>query len=333
MKSLFLAAACALGVGSALVAQDMRFTQYNAIPTSLNPAYAGASDHSRLVTAYRNQWSALPQAYTGWHVAHDWYQRDIRSGFGVLFSNELAGSGALRNARAAFQYAYEIPLGGGRRIRPALQAALGNRSIDMSRLTFSDQLVRGGAATSIEAPPSAAQTYVDLGAGFVYFGKRSWVGFSADHVNRPDESLNASYFDPMGIRTSTSGGFRMKVGDPMRRRNRPDMVFAFNYITQEQFNQMDLGLYYDTRPLSVGVWYRGLPFGHSVEGSTDVDALSVILGYGKDTWRIGYSYDFTVSPLGLNTTGGSHELVLKYAWSRVQRGRPTAPRYFPCAEF
>ena len=44
MKSLFLAAVCALGVGSALVAQDMRFTQYNAIPTSLNPAYAGASD-------------------------------------------------------------------------------------------------------------------------------------------------------------------------------------------------------------------------------------------------------------------------------------------------
>jgi hypothetical protein len=129
----------------------MRFTQYNAIPTSLNPAYAGASEHSRLVTAYRNQWSALPQAYTGWHVAHDWYQRDIRSGFGILISNELAGSGALRNARAAFQYAYEIPLGGGRRIRPALQAAVGNRSIDMSRLTFSDQLVRGGAATSIEA--------------------------------------------------------------------------------------------------------------------------------------------------------------------------------------
>jgi hypothetical protein len=103
MKSFFLAAVWSLGVGSALLAQDMRFTQYNAIPMSLNPAYAGASDQSRLITAYRNQWSALPQAYTGWHVAHDWYQRDIRSGFGILISNELAGSGALRNARAAFE--------------------------------------------------------------------------------------------------------------------------------------------------------------------------------------------------------------------------------------
>jgi len=331
MKHILLGISALLcGMGS-LCAQDMRFTQYNAIPTSLNPAFAGASDQARLVTAYRNQWSALPQAFTGWHVAHDWYRRDLHSGFGLLISSESAGSGALRNSRVALQYAYEIPVGRGRRIRPALQIAGGNRSIDMSRLTFTDQLVRGGAETSIEAPPSAAQSYIDLGAGAVYIGKRSWIGFAADHVNRPDESLNPEYLDAMGIRTSTTGGFRMKVGDAMRRRNRPDMIFAFNYITQDQFNQMDLGIYYDTRPVSIGLWYRGLPFGHSVEGSTDIDAISAVLGYGTNSWKIGYSYDFTVSTLGLNTTGGSHEVVLKYAWN-TNHHRTDRTRNLPCPD-
>ena len=70
--------------------QDLRYTQYNAIPTSVNPAFAGSLDDARLATVYRNQWAAMPGAYVGWHVAADWYNRNLNSGFGILMSQEEA---------------------------------------------------------------------------------------------------------------------------------------------------------------------------------------------------------------------------------------------------
>ena len=99
--------------------QDLRYTQYNAIPTSVNPAFAGSLDDARLATVYRNQWAAMPGAYVGWHVAADWYNRNLNSGFGILMSQEEAGAGGLSTTRIAGQYAYEIPLGNGWRLRPA----------------------------------------------------------------------------------------------------------------------------------------------------------------------------------------------------------------------
>jgi len=75
MKAIYiLSIALGLSAGQSW-AQDLRYTQYNAIPTSINPAFAGSLDEARLVSVYRNQWAAMPGAYVGWHVAADWYNR------------------------------------------------------------------------------------------------------------------------------------------------------------------------------------------------------------------------------------------------------------------
>ena len=314
-------------------AQDLRFTQYNAIPTSVNPAFAGSMDKARLVSVYRNQWANMPGSYVGWHVAHDWYNRDLNSGFGILFSQEEAGAGGLNTTRFSVQYAYEIPLGNGWRLRPALQAGMGNRSIDMQRLTFGDQLIRGDNVSTLEDRPSVAQNYFDFGTGMLLLGEYTWLGVSFDHLNTPDESLNPMFIDPMDVLTSVHGGFRMPLVDNMRNVNYGDMVIAFNYMKQDQFDQLDLGVYYDTKPLSIGLWYKGLPFGHTIEGGTDVDAVSILLGYGAKDWKVGYSYDMTLNKLGLSTTGGSHEIVLSYTWQTARRNKPQMPRYLPCATF
>ena len=316
--------------------QDMRFTQANAIPTSFNPAYAGLGEGANLVTVYRNQWASLPNAFRGYHVAHDWYDEELSSGFGVLFSQEEAGAGGLRTTRVAAQYTYEVLLGdGGWRFRPALQVGAGNRAVDLTRLTFGDQLIRDDAPTTVDPVANYSKGYIDFATGGLLVGRYTWLGFSADHLNRPNEGLSTTYLDPMEVRMSTHGGFRMPVGDPYRyhRADRPDLIMAFNYMVQGPFNQLDLGLYYDTKPLSFGVWYRGLPFGQSVDGAMDIDALAFIAGYGRDNWKMGYSYDMTLSPLGLGVSGGSHEIVLKYQWQTSHRKRPSAPRYKPCPNF
>lgn len=334
MKRILLIVALLGGIfGIEIQAQDLRFTQYNAAPTSINPAFAGSLDQARLVSVYRNQWANMPGSYVGWHVAHDWFNRDLNSGFGILFSQEEAGSGGLSTTRFALQYAYEVPLGDGWRLRPALQAGIGNRSINMQDLTFGDQLIRGPQVSSIEDRPSVAQNYFDFGTGLLLIGKKTWLGCSFDHLNTPDESLNPTFIDPMDVLVSIHGGFRMSLIDRVHRKNHGDMVVAFNYMAQDQFDQLDLGIYYDTKPLSIGLWYQGLPFGHTLEGGTDVDAISILLGYGTDDWKIGYSYDMTLNKLGLGTTGGSHEIVLSATWQTFRRNKPQLPRYMPCPIF
>ena len=70
------------GVASAMLGQDQQFTQFNAAPTSINPAYAGVSGKARLASLYRTQWTALPQAFTGFHLAYDRPTLDKRMGYG-----------------------------------------------------------------------------------------------------------------------------------------------------------------------------------------------------------------------------------------------------------
>ena len=79
------------GVASAMFAQDQQFTQFNAAPTSINPAYAGVSGKARLASIYRTQWTALPQAFTGFHLAYDRPTLDKRIGYGFWSAtNKLA---------------------------------------------------------------------------------------------------------------------------------------------------------------------------------------------------------------------------------------------------
>ena len=91
--------ACASLAGVTAHAQDQQFTQFNAAPTSFNPAYAGVSGKARLASLYRSQWTALPQAFTGFHLAYDRPTLDKRMGFGFLLSNEQAGAGSLNRTQ------------------------------------------------------------------------------------------------------------------------------------------------------------------------------------------------------------------------------------------
>ena len=88
-----LASALLWSAATAMIAQDQQFTQFNAAPTSINPAYAGVSGKARLASLYRTQWTALPQAFTGFHFAYDRLPLTNESVMG-LASHEQAGAGA-----------------------------------------------------------------------------------------------------------------------------------------------------------------------------------------------------------------------------------------------
>ena len=330
MASAMLVGVCVLG--STASAQDQQFTQFNAAPTSFNPAYAGVSGKARLASLYRSQWTALPQAFTGFHLAYDRPTLDKRMGFGFLLSNEQAGAGALSRMQLMAQAAHNLRLNRRMNLRMGMQLGFGARSIDMGGLVFMDQILRDNAATSIEQGIGGGRQYVDMGAGFLLLSRRVWFGASANHLTSPNISLNPDYPEQLAMLMSAHGGARIQLVRGPRGRFRRDLIVSWKYMHQGQRNQLDVGAYYDLSMFTLGVWYRGVPVQKAVDGSLDVDALSFVFGFGNRNFKMGYSYDITLNRLGALGTAGTHEFSVKYFWD-VSRRRDPRPPYHPCVDY
>jgi hypothetical protein len=109
--------------------------------------------------------------------------------------------------------------------------------------------------------------------------------------------------------------------------------FAFNYKKQQKFNQIDLGVYYSKNLLVFGGWYRGIPVFKPVAGYENNDALIVLFGINVTTYKIGYSYDITVSSLSHNTSGGSHEISMAYQFCNFKKPKKKKNGLISCPKF
>ena len=96
-----------------------------------------------------------------------------------------------------------------------------------------------------------------------------------------------------------------------------------NYKHQKMRDQLDFGGYFSYSPVLFGLWYRGLPVKNITSELPNNDAIIVLVGYSKNGFTLGYSYDLTVSKLTAATSGGAHEISisLEMASRKSQRKR------------
>lgn len=323
-------ALCLFSVGRA---QDAQFTQFYAAPTYLSPAFAGTSLQSRFSMMYRDQWPSIPGAFVTYAAAFDHYASNVNSGFGVQLFHDRSGSGALRYTSITGQYAYEIQLKRKVFLRPALEFAFVNHAVDYSRLTFGDQLARGGTVATYENMDGRSINYSDAGFGLLYFTPRTWLGLSFHHLNQPNQSLLMNE-SRVPRKFSVHGGRRFAMRSAVIKQHKQSVVVAFNYRSQEKYDQLDLGFYYEQHPFYAGLWYRGLPvFKAYAAGYGNSDAVAAIVGVMVGDWRFGYGYDLTISKLA-GYTAGSHEIstAVEFADRRTRRAK-YKKRSIPCAKF
>ncbi|MEO6304439.1 MAG: type IX secretion system membrane protein PorP/SprF [Bacteroidia bacterium] len=296
-------------------AQNYQFSQFYAAQTYLNPAFTGASACSRLALNYRNQWGAIPGTFTTYQVAADHYVKEIHSGIGLLFFSDKAGSGSLKTTQFSLLYSYNLQINKKYAARAGFSAGGVQRSIDYSSLIFGDQIARGGASSSIENTSQVRTSYFDASVGMLFYSARSWVGFSINHINQPNQSL-------LEESSRLPGDFKLHGGhkfflegdesESSKKGTKNSITLAFNYKKQQKFNQVDLGVYYSKNYVVVGMWYRGIPLRKPFAWYQNNDALIFLVGLSADKINIGYSYDCTLSKLSNASSGGSHEISLTY---------------------
>lgn len=325
--------------GLDLRAQDPQFSQYYAAPLYLNPAFAGSTQQGRAGLNYRNQWPGLEAKFNTVSAYIDYFFEDYNSGVGMIITSDREGLAGLRSHAIGLQYAYQLNLTKDIAFRPGVQVGIMNRDLNFGRLTFGDQYDNNGFIGTPSAEvfnTGMSKTFFDLSGGGLLYSKNFWLGYAMHHVLEPNQSFigEESY---LPRKSSIHGGYRYAfrsapgrtMFDGVRERS---ITPNFQYKFQGQFDQLDLGVYLTIEPIVFGMWYRGIPFKTYEEFHNNESAVFLI-GFTAKDLNIGYSYDVTLSTLGI-ASGGAHEISISYEFSFADPRRPPKNvRKIPCPKF
>lgn len=328
----------------AAYAQDPQYSQYYAAPLYLNPAFAGSELTGRIGFNYRNQWPSIETQFTTFSAYYDTYLNDYNSGVGVLVTQDTEGAAKLRSTSISGIYSYELKIGDNAYFRPGFQATYIRREIGFyDNLVFANQidprdpfgpLLPGTDIPGLGDPVNM----LSLTFGGLFFTEDFWIGASAHHVNKP----NQSFIDgdsPLPTKLSLHAGYRISLGNGGMRQDFTHMrrqryiTPTVNYKRQGPFEQLDVGAYFYVEPIVFGVWYRGLPY-KRVEEQSNRDAIVMMVGLNLlSGLNVGYSFDYTVSQLGIQS-GGAHELSLSWTLPNNHQGEPRRrDTLLPCPKF
>ncbi|MBP8726342.1 MAG: PorP/SprF family type IX secretion system membrane protein [Saprospiraceae bacterium] len=307
----------------AVFGQDPLFSQYYAMPMHINPGFAGISYAPHVEMVYRNQWPLVSQggpAYVTYALSYDQYFEKYNSGFGVQLLADDAGAGLLKTIKGAITYGYQARMARESYLRGGLELGWAQTRYDWDRFVFGDQLdpefgaiSPGGTPYPTEElrPDRTQASYFDMGTGLLFFTPLFNIGISAKHINSPStEILDNGGFDVPGIpvRWIMHGSARFGLG--RRPGSAGYLAPAFLLASQSSFFQANIGTSYELSTVFAGLWYR------YAKGNSD--AAIATIGYRKGAWRFAYSFDYTLSDLGLRQ-GGSHELSIGIFMEEVRR--------------
>jgi type IX secretion system PorP/SprF family membrane protein len=302
----FLLMSCSQLLVHHLSAQDPQFTQFYANPLYLNPALAGSQICPRVCFNFRDEWPNISGTYVTTSASFDKVAEPLHGGIGLMATNDEAGQNTIRTTTINGIYSYIQPLSRKFSIAAAMQVTYTQKVVDWSKLTFGDQIdpVQGPVRPTAEVRGLGAKSNLDISSGIVGYTDNFFVGFAVHHLTQPNESVYESGNSILPIRYTLHAGTNLFVGD----KKNPELIVSPNIIWQKQqdFEELCLGLYLKKDAIVGGLWYRNR------------DAFIFLIGFEKNGFRAGYSYDLTVSRL-TNTTAGSHEISLSKRFTCKKR--------------
>lgn len=325
-------------LNAAVFAQDPEFSQYYAAPLNLNPAFAGTATDHRLTANYRNQWPSVANGFVTYALSYDYNLSDLNSGLGFMILTDRAGSANLRSTTVNFQYAYKVNFNRKLILSTGLNFGIGFRGIDYNKLVFGDQLSFNSDSNTPTIDPIVGtienSKYFDFGAGMLMYSRTFWMGFAAQHLNRPNRSLLEDQEAEIPMKFTVHGGVRIPLyHGPFKKERVAAIAPSFIYKQQGNFDQLDLGAYFLYEPVVVGLWYRGIPIKQNVRDNISHDAVVIVIGFQMKKIELSYSYDLTVSELG-PAAGGAHEVALKYKLNVIEAQKTKKKeKYIPCPTF
>lgn len=297
-------------------AQDPQFSQFYANRLYLNPAFAGADICPKLTLSYRNQWPALGKTFVTYTASVDGYVDALQGGLGFNIMSDRQGDGALSTTIVDGMYAYTLKVTNTFNITGGFQASLVNRNLNWEGLVFGDMIdeLYGIIYRTSEQPPeNQSKFYADFSAGALGFGKNYYFGFAVHHLSQPEESYFNSSDAVLPRKYTIHFGAKIPLEHRKYKRGELSISPNFMYQRQQNFEQLNYGLYVSRQAVTFGVWMRqNFDFHY--------DSFIMLIGFVQDQLKISYSYDLTISKLAKETLGG-HEVTLSYQFPCREKRR------------
>ena len=317
-------------------AQDPVFSMFYLNNIVLNPAYTGINRDLKFTALSRLQWTGLPGKMQTTTASLDVACPKSRLGFGAVFYNDVAGDAFLTKNQGNFSLAAHIParyprnfglkfLRGRKFIMSAaLQYGVGQKRVDWNNLVFSDQLDEVfGIVKPSDAPIGAAEvTNVihDLGAGFLFRseinrnGSYISLGAAGYHLNKPVESFYGTDYR-IPLRYSVHAFINFRISGKYSNKVPVYLTVGGNFDRQETLQTLQTGgTFTFGKNFLLGLWYRNQNFSLP---NINTDAAVINMIYSTKWLSIGYSYDLTVSQLGIDQTQGTHEFGISIKFDQV----------------
>jgi type IX secretion system PorP/SprF family membrane protein len=329
-------------------AQDVHFTQFDATPMTINPAFTGAfTGKVRASAIYRDQWRGAmgnQAAYKTYAASidmpliNDISVDDYLAG-GLQVYNDRAGDANLNNFSVLASVAYHKYLGtSGRTVLAAgLQGGYTNKNLDLSKLYWGDEYANGAWA-----PGTGSQNGL-LGRGFQSFiingglsfsqsiGERSGlaIGVGVNNVNLPIETISKQdNTADVNLKMRYTGQIGAIIGLSEAFSIRPAVLFqsqaaATELVLGSEFNLKfgsEVGLPSATGVFA-GLWYR------------NQDAIMATAGVEFKNFRVGFAYDMNTSSLAdySGKMNGGFELMVRYVLPNpIDFGKQ---KLYPCGRF
>lgn len=314
-------------------------SQYFSAPLHLNPALAGISYGPRVTLNYRNQWSGLGDGfnggYTTYMAGYDMHITPIRGGVGAMFTADQVANGLYATYRATVMYSQQIKINRKMAIKIGLSGSYINTRIKWDKLLWTDMIdpytgfynsVNIPNATTEPMPQKTSTHQGDMGAGFVFFTEKLYAGFAVNNLLMRKESFNGEDNGAVPMKFTVHLGANLPVKH--RQQGRYNIWLAPNVLFVNQGKAFQAEATFLT---GISMVYFGLGYRNAIYNS---DAVIGYLGFKKGKFRVGYSYDYTMSKLA-GRTGGSHELSFTFNFSGGDDNslNPRAMKgYVPCPD-
>ncbi len=302
-------------------AQEPTFTQFYANPIYLNPAFAGSNKCPRINMNYRNEWPNLSGNYITYSASYDQYAKNINGGIGLLATYDQQGKGTINTSMIGLIYSYHLKVNRKFSMLFGARASYYQKSLDRNKLTFGDMIDprKGFIYNTGDQIGNQSKQFFNASLGMVGFSKHFFFGLAAFNLNQPNESLITNGASPQKIRLTAHAGADIKIGSRSRYSKPTSLMPNIIFQYQQGFMEMNIGTYVKHGNLTFGAWYR------------NKDAFILSLGINTKSFRLGYSYDVTVSKLNNGVSGGSHEVSLGLNLSC--RDKPISYRNLSCPSF
>ena len=311
--------------------QVPQYSQYMLNPYLINPAVAGTADHYDIRAGYRRQWVGLtdrdkngnvydvsPSTFyltAHGHIGKDHQrlrgrhknQNSWHHGLGVQLIVDQTGPTSMNNFKGS--YAYDMNIAKGTRI--SFGASVGFRSfgLDIDKIRLSDGSSGNIGNANLNNSPFNTRFMPDIGVGIWLYHKLFYFGASVDQLLAPSLGTNVTIYTRLNNGSElvnrltqhyfiTGGG----IFHPSREiAVIPSLLLKANYYRDGFPVSLDM---------NVKVRYNNLVWGGLSYRTSDAFVVLVGVLINKSI-EIGYSYDYTLSYLNINSSG-SHEIMVGY---------------------